>query len=72
MFDSSRVDNRSPVMFVIGSQQVIAGWDEGVRGMCIGFVFIYNCSYAISTKIFNNKNFITVEGHRTFMSIPGE
>lgn len=40
MFDSSRVDNRSPVMFVIGSQQVIAGWDEGVRGMCIGFVFI--------------------------------
>ncbi len=34
-FDSS-LDRNSPFSFNLGARQVIAGWDEGVRGMCIG------------------------------------
>ena len=34
-FDSSR-DGPTPFSFVLGSGQVIAGWDEGVKGMQIG------------------------------------
>lgn len=34
-FDSSR-DRGSPFGFGLGRQEVIAGWDEGVRGMRVG------------------------------------
>jgi peptidylprolyl isomerase len=34
-FDSS-LDRGSPFTFTLGAQQVIAGWDEGVKGMKVG------------------------------------
>ena len=34
-FDSS-VDRGEPFSFVLGAQEVIAGWDEGVAGMRVG------------------------------------
>jgi FKBP-type peptidyl-prolyl cis-trans isomerase len=34
-FDSS-VDRDEPFSFVLGTGQVIQGWDEGVAGMCVG------------------------------------
>eukprot|EP01116_Phalansterium_solitarium_P020178 TRINITY_DN5880_c0_g1_i1.p1 TRINITY_DN5880_c0_g1~~TRINITY_DN5880_c0_g1_i1.p1 ORF type:complete len:134 (-),score=47.52 TRINITY_DN5880_c0_g1_i1:94-495(-) len=34
-FDSSR-DRNDPFSFKLGEGQVIAGWDQGLRGMCIG------------------------------------
>jgi FKBP-type peptidyl-prolyl cis-trans isomerase FkpA len=34
-FDSS-VDRDEPFAFVLGTSQVIAGWDEGVATMCVG------------------------------------
>ena len=34
-FDSS-LDRKRPFQFVLGAQQVIAGWDEGVAGMLVG------------------------------------
>lgn len=36
-FDSSK-DRNDPFEFNLGGRQVIAGWDEGVAGMCIGGV----------------------------------
>ena len=35
-FDSSRQPGRSPFSVVIGTGQVIPGWDEGVPGMAVG------------------------------------
>jgi len=34
-FDSS-LDRNDPFSFTLGSGQVIKGWDQGLRGMCIG------------------------------------
>lgn len=36
-FDSSR-DRDEPFAFVLGQREVIAGWDEGVKGMKVGGV----------------------------------
>jgi FKBP-type peptidyl-prolyl cis-trans isomerase len=36
MFDSSRKPGRTTFTFLIGQQQVIAGWDEGIPGMKVG------------------------------------
>lgn len=37
MFDTSRRRNR-PIDFILGREQVIDGWDEGVEGMQVGGV----------------------------------
>jgi FKBP-type peptidyl-prolyl cis-trans isomerase FkpA len=34
-FDSS-VDRNEPFAFVLGTGQVIQGWDQGIAGMCVG------------------------------------
>ncbi len=34
-FDSSR-DRGDPFDFTLGTRSVIAGWEEGVQGMCVG------------------------------------
>jgi len=34
-FDSS-LDRNSPFSFKLGQGQVIKGWDQGLRGMCVG------------------------------------
>ncbi|KAK9449751.1 uncharacterized protein V1518DRAFT_449744 [Limtongia smithiae] len=34
IFDSS--SGKKPFRFVLGTRQVIAGWDKGILGMCIG------------------------------------
>ena len=34
-FDSSK-DRNEPYAFVLGQREVIAGWDEGVKGMKVG------------------------------------
>jgi len=34
-FDSSR-DRGTPFSFKLGAGQVIKGWDQGLRGMCVG------------------------------------
>jgi len=34
-FDSSK-DRNEPFSFVLGQREVIAGWDEGVKGMKVG------------------------------------
>ena len=36
VFDSSRENNKPPFTVVIGTSQVIRGWDEGVPGMKVG------------------------------------
>lgn len=34
-FDSS-YDRRQPIAFKLGTGRVIAGWDQGIVGMCVG------------------------------------
>jgi hypothetical protein len=36
VFDSSKKPGREPFEFTLGSGQVIPGWDEGLRDMCVG------------------------------------
>ena len=50
-FDSSR-DRNEPFQFVIGMQQVIRGWDEGVAQMSIGQRAKLTCSsdYAYGSR----------------------
>lgn len=36
IFDSSKNPGRDPFRFTLGSQQVIAGWDQGLEGMHVG------------------------------------
>ena len=35
MFDSS-VERGEPIVFALGAGMIIAGWDQGVAGMCVG------------------------------------
>lgn len=43
-FWSTKDWGQKPFSFVIGQQQVIAGWDEGVLGMALGEVARLKCS----------------------------
>lgn len=36
IFDSSIKQNKNPVEFILGESMVIQGWEQGVRGMCVG------------------------------------
>lgn len=36
VFDSSRLPGRTPFEFVLGAGTVIAGWEEGLKGMRVG------------------------------------
>ena len=36
IFDSSRNPGRSAFQFTLGAGQVIKGWDEGLKGVCVG------------------------------------
>jgi len=35
VFDSS-VERNDPITFTLGVGQVIKGWDDGIKGMCVG------------------------------------
>ncbi|KXJ27663.1 FK506-binding protein 2 [Exaiptasia diaphana] len=36
VFDSSLVQGREPIQFELGKNRVIKGWEEGIKGMCVG------------------------------------
>uniref|UniRef100_A0A0B7A3R8 peptidylprolyl isomerase n=1 Tax=Arion vulgaris TaxID=1028688 RepID=A0A0B7A3R8_9EUPU len=36
IFDSSETSGKDPITFILGSKQVIRGWDEGLLNMCVG------------------------------------
>ncbi|CAH1775683.1 unnamed protein product, partial [Owenia fusiformis] len=36
VFDSSRRPGRYPLPFVLGQGRVIQGWEQGIKGMCVG------------------------------------
>jgi len=36
VFDSSRQPSRGPFPFVLGQNRVIQGWEQGIKGMCVG------------------------------------
>jgi len=36
VFDTSRQAGRGPLPFVLGQGQVIKGWEQGIKGMCVG------------------------------------
>ncbi|GAB1609776.1 FK506-binding protein 2-like [Argonauta hians] len=36
IFDSSIKQNKNPVEFILGEAMVIPGWEQGVKGMCVG------------------------------------
>ncbi|XP_031565497.1 FK506-binding protein 2-like [Actinia tenebrosa] len=36
MFDSSLTEGREPIKFELGRGRVIRGWEEGIKGMCVG------------------------------------
>ncbi|KAL5493579.1 hypothetical protein EMCRGX_G014783 [Ephydatia muelleri] len=36
VFDSSRATGREPFSLVLGTGQVIKGWEDGLLGMCVG------------------------------------
>ncbi|XP_014780656.1 uncharacterized protein LOC106876571 isoform X1 [Octopus bimaculoides] len=36
IFDSSIKQNKNPVEFILGESMVIPGWEQGVKGMCVG------------------------------------
>ena len=45
IFDSSRQGDRGPLPFKLGEGRVIPGWEEGIRGMCVGSVTILDLSH---------------------------
>ncbi|XP_064597388.1 peptidyl-prolyl cis-trans isomerase Fkbp12-like [Liolophura sinensis] len=36
VFDSSVQQQREPLKFVLGQKKVIQGWEQGIKGMCVG------------------------------------
>jgi peptidylprolyl isomerase len=38
VFDSSKPEDRNPIMFTLGQGRVIEGWEQGVPGMKVGGV----------------------------------
>lgn len=36
VFDSSKEGGRGPLPFKLGEGRVIPGWEQGIRGMCVG------------------------------------
>jgi len=54
VFDSSKNEGRTPFEFTLGNGDVIAGWDEGVKGMKIGGTRVlqipYDLGYGASGK----------------------